>query len=153
MPRYYNLGLENLTLAPLLFFRLFKELHLSYYLESKWWYWNSSSEKYLFKIGSKNTTATPLYLVWYLSKAVGWRCCIKKLFWKFSQNWHLRCPQASNFIKKKIPFQLFSLTFCENFHNRVSREHLRTAASDSCFSYWTSIFSLWMLLRQYQIRI
>ena len=149
--KFFGIGKRYFSTST--FFCLFKELHLSYHLESKWskwWYWNSSSEKDLFKIDCKSTTAMPLYLVWYLSEAVGWRYWIKKLFWKCSQNWHLRCPQASHFIKKKIPFQLFSLTFCKNFHNRVSIEHLRTAASDLCYSYWTNIYSLGMFLRQYQ---
>ena len=68
------------------------------------------------------------------------RCCAKKMFLKFHK-FHKISPvlgslfnkvaglKACNFIKNRLPTQVFSCQICQIFKNTYLEEHLRTTAS------------------------
>ena len=69
-----------------------------------------------------------------------WRCSVKKVFLKKSQNSQentcaslffnkIAGLKGCNFNKKETQAQVFSCEFCKIFKNTYFKEHLRTAAS------------------------
>ena len=68
-----------------------------------------------------------------LSEAVSWRCSVKNVFLKFSQNWQENtCDRVSfliksqvNFIKKRLWHRCFLVNFAKFLRTTFFIEHLR----------------------------